>query len=108
MVRELVLKRLYNLSNEQMEYQLLDRMSHQRFGLLQDAMNIPDRNTIWRFAQRIGVDGATVLFQGVDAQLQRHGYIARDGQAIDATLMPTPRQHIGKEGKKRLCHRHRQ
>jgi len=30
-------------------------------------MNIPDRNTIWRFAQRIGVDGATALLQGVDA-----------------------------------------
>lgn len=30
-VRILVLKRLYNLSDEQMEYQLLDRMSYQRF-----------------------------------------------------------------------------
>ncbi|ANG63104.1 hypothetical protein A8C75_11890 [Marinobacterium aestuarii] len=30
MVRILVLKRLYNLSDEQMEYQLLDRMSYQR------------------------------------------------------------------------------
>ena len=103
MVRVLVLKRLYNLSDEQMEYQLLDRMSYQRFCLLQDAMNIPDRNTIWRFAQRSGVDGATVLLQGVDAQLQRHGYIARSGQAIDATLVPAPRQHIGKEDKERLA-----
>jgi len=31
MVRILVLKRLYNLSDEQMEYQLLDRMSYKRF-----------------------------------------------------------------------------
>ena len=31
MVRVLVLKRLYNLSDEQMEYQLLDRGSYQRF-----------------------------------------------------------------------------
>lgn len=37
MVRILVLKRLYNLSHEQMEYQLLDRASYQRFCLLQDA-----------------------------------------------------------------------
>ena len=54
----MVLKRLYNLSDEQMEYQLLDRMSYQRFCLLQDAMNVPDRNTIWRFGEPIGVDGA--------------------------------------------------
>ena len=69
MVRILVLKRLYNLSDEQMEYQLLDRASYQRFCLLQDAMHVPDRNTIWRFGERLGVDGATALLQGVDAQL---------------------------------------
>ncbi|MCC4607767.1 IS5 family transposase [Xanthomonas campestris pv. zinniae] len=102
MVRILVLKRLYNLSDEQMEYQLLDRTSYQRFCLLQDAMNVPDRNTIWRFGERLGVDGATALFQGVDAQLQRHGYIARGGQAIDATLVPAPRQHIGREDRQTL------
>ena len=43
----LVLKRQYNLSDEHMEYQLLDRMSYQRFCLLQDSMNVPDRNSIW-------------------------------------------------------------
>lgn len=102
MVRVLVLKRLYNLSDEQMEYQLLDRMSYQRFCLLEQSMNVPDRNTIWRFAQRLGVDGAVALFQGVDAQLHRHGYIARGGQAIDATLVPAPKQHLSKEDKAQL------
>ena len=102
MVRVLVLKRLYNLSDEQMEYQLLDRMSYQRFCLLQDSMNVPDRNTIWRFGERIGVDGATALLQGVDEQLHRHGYIARGGQSIDATLVPAPRQHIGKDDRRKL------
>ena len=77
MVRILVLKRLYNLSDEQVEYQLLDGMSYQRFCLLQDSMNVPDRNTIWRFGERIGVDGSTALLHGVDAQLHRHGFIAR-------------------------------
>jgi len=102
MVRILVLKRLYNLSDEQMEYQLLDRASYQRFCLLQDAMHVPDRNTIWRFGERLGVDGATALLQGVDAQLHRHGYIARGGQAIDATLIPAPRQHLRKEDRDKL------
>ena len=103
MVRILVLKRLYNLSDEQMEYQLLDRMSYQRFCLLQNSMNVPDRNTIWRFSERIGIDGVTALFQGVDAQLHRHGYIARGGQAIDATLVPAPRQRIGKDERNQLA-----
>lgn len=43
------LKQLYNLSDEQSEYQLLDRMSYQRFCLLTDSANIPYRNTIWDF-----------------------------------------------------------
>ncbi len=90
MVRILVLKRLYNLSHEQMEYQLLDRASYQRFCLLQDAMNVPDRNTIWRFGERLGVDGATVLFQGVDAQLHRHGYMVGPAKF---TRLPPPAGH---------------
>ncbi len=64
---------------------------------LQDSMNLPNRNTIWRFAQCIGVDGAAALLQCVDAQLQRLGYIARGGQPSNATLVSAPRQHVGKE-----------
>ena len=41
MVRILILKYLYNLSDGQMEYQLLDRMSYQRFCLLTDSANDP-------------------------------------------------------------------
>ena len=63
MVRILLLKRLYNLSDEQMEYQLLDRLSYKRFCGLVDALNIPDphervdiREPHWR-RWRAGVVG---------------------------------------------------
>lgn len=93
MVRIVVLKRLYNLSDEQMEYQLLDRMSYKRFCALSDATNIPDRTTVWTFENRIGEAGAKALFDGVSAQLLKRGFIARGGQIIDATLVPAPKQH---------------
>ena len=93
MVRILVLKRLYNLSDEQMEYQLLDRMSYKRFCGLANATNIPDRTTVWTFENRIGEAGAKALFDGVSAQLLKKGFIARGGQIIDATLVPAPKQH---------------
>lgn len=96
MVRILVLKRLNNHSDEQMEYQLLDRMSYQRFCGLENSSNIPDRTTIWLFAKRIGEAGALALFEGVHAQLMRHGYMARGGQIIDATLIPAPKQKMSK------------
>ena len=102
MVRILVLKRLYNLSDEQMEYQLLDRMSYQRFCGLGMAVNIPDRTTIWTFENRIGETGAQALFDGVSAQLLKQGYIARGGQIIDATLVPAPKQHNSRSEKELL------
>lgn len=96
MVRILILKRLYNLSDEQMEYQLLDRMSYKRFCGLANATNVPDRTTVWTFENRIGEAGAKALFDGVSAQLLKKGFIARGGQIIDATLVPAPRQHNGR------------
>jgi IS5 family transposase len=99
MVRILVLKRLYNLSDEQMEYQLLDRMSYKRFCGLTQATNIPDRTTVWTFENRIGEAGAQAIFEGVSAQLLKKGFIARGGQIIDATLVPAPRQHNSRDEK---------
>ncbi|MYM85541.1 IS5/IS1182 family transposase, partial [Duganella sp. FT50W] len=47
MVRILLIQQLFNLSDEQMEFQLLDRLSFQRFAGLRDSSQIPDRTTIW-------------------------------------------------------------
>src|SRR5690625_2447304 len=77
MVRILMLKRLHNLSDEQMEYQLLDRMSFQRFCGLTFSRTVPDRTTIWSFENRIGTEGAHAIFQAMNRQLERKGYIAR-------------------------------
>jgi IS5 family transposase len=46
MVRILVLKRLNNLSDERMEFLLLDRPSYQRFCGMTQALMVPDRQTI--------------------------------------------------------------
>jgi transposase, IS5 family len=102
MVRILILKRLYNLSDEQMQYQLLDRMSYKRFCGLTQANHIPDRTTVWTFENRIGPAAATAIFDGVSAQLLKKGFIARAGQMVDATLVPAPRQHFTKEDKEQL------
>ncbi len=72
MVRILVFKRLYNLSDEQMEFPLRDRMSYKRLCGLTQACNIPNRTTIWTFDNRISEAGAQALFDGVtDQQMRR-------------------------------------
>jgi len=98
MVRALILQHLYNLSDEQMEYQVLDRLSFQRFLGLRRSSQVPDRTTFWTFRERLTAAGAgDALFEAVNRQLAQHGYIARGGQLVDASLVPVPRQHVTQE-----------
>lgn len=88
-----VLQALYNLSDEQVETQVRDRLSFMRFlGLdLNDA--VPDATTIWLFREALVeaklIDG---LFSRFDQHLQAKGFIARGGQIIDATIVSAPKQ----------------
>ena len=47
----LILQSLYNLSDEALEYQILDRYSFSRFLGLHTASKVPDATTIWRFRE---------------------------------------------------------
>jgi hypothetical protein len=47
MFRMLILQSLYNLSDEQIEYQVRDRMSFTRFLALEFEDDIPDGTTLW-------------------------------------------------------------
>jgi len=100
MVRVLLIQQLFNLSDEQMEFQLLDRLSFQRFVGLRDSSQIPDRTTIWLFKERlIAANASETIFAAVNRQLNQHGYIARGGQMIDASIVPVPRQGMTAEEK---------
>lgn len=100
MVRVIVLQQLYNLSDEQMEFQLLDRLSFQRFVFLRHSSQIPDRTTLWTFKEGLlKADAGETVFEAVNRELDKHGYIARCGQIIDTTLVPAPRQQIDKKEK---------
>lgn len=94
MTRLLVLQQLFNLSDEQMEFQLLDRMSFQRFAGLKHSGRVPDRNTIWVFRERlVQANVEHQIFAEVQRQLQEYGFRAREGQIIDASIVRAPTQH---------------
>jgi IS5 family transposase len=100
MVRILLLQQLFNLSDEVMEFQLLDRMSFLRFTRLADTSQIPDRMTIWIFKERLIKAGASAsVFDAVNRQLAKYGYIARGGQIIDAGIVQVHKQSLNKEEK---------
>lgn len=100
MVRILLIQQLFNLSDEQMEFQLLDRLSFQRFAGLRDSSQFPDRTTIWTFKERLIKAGASEsVFDAVNRQLAWHGCIARGGQMVDASIVQAPKQSLTKDEK---------
>lgn len=66
MVKILVLQQLYNLSDDALEYQLLDRRSFLQLLELTDGSSIPDSKTIWLCRDRLAQAGAgTPVFDQV-------------------------------------------
>jgi IS5 family transposase len=98
MFRMLVLQSLYNLSDEQVEYQVSDRMSFTRFLRLGIEDRVPDGTTLWLFRETLGKAGLIEkLFKRFSRHLDAKGYIARGGQMVDATIVPVPKQRNSRE-----------
>jgi len=93
-----VLQTLYNLADEQVEYQVRDRLSFMRFLGLGLEDTVPDATTVWLFREAlIKVNLVKALFERFDGYLNAKGYIARGGQIVDATIVSAPRQHNRRE-----------
>lgn len=98
MFRMLVVQSLYNLSDEQAEYQARDRLSFTRFLTLGIEDRIPDGTTLWLFREKLAKAGLIEkLFEQFGRYLEAQGYIARGGQMVDATIVPVPRQRNSRE-----------
>lgn len=96
--RMLVLQSLYNLSDEQVEYQVRDRLSFTRFLRLGIEDRIPDGTTLWLFREKLAQAGLIdKLFDRFDRHLGAKGYIARGGQIVDATIVAVPTQRNTRE-----------
>lgn len=93
MFKILILQRYYNLSDNQIEYQILDRLSFCRFlGLSLNDM-VPDEKTVWEFRNKLIQKGLEKeLFEKFTSLLETHGLIANKGKIIDASFVEAPRQ----------------
>lgn len=94
MFKVLVLQTLYNLADEQVEYQIRDRLSFMRFLGLGLEDTVPDATTVWLFREALAKAGMVKsLFERFNQHLDAKGYIARGGQIVDATIVNAPKQH---------------
>ena len=106
MFKAIILCALYNLSDDQVEYQMRDRLSFDKLrtssfvrflGLaLED--KVPDAKTVWLYREQLSQAGLIeVLFDDFDAYLKSQGYQAMGGQIMDASIVSVPVQRNSRD-----------
>lgn len=103
MFKTLVIKRLYNLSLDQTEYQINDRISFMRFLGLGLGDSIPDAKTIWVYEDLLSKSKAgKELFDMFFDAIAAKGYITRAGSIVDASFIEAPKRKNTKEQRETL------
>ena len=98
MFKAIVLCALYNLSDDQVEYQMRDRLSFVRFLALTLEDKVPDAKTVWLYREQLSQAGVIeALFDDFDGYLKSQGYQAMGGQIIDASIVAAPIQRNSRE-----------
>lgn len=93
MFKILILQSLYSLSDQQTQYQILDRRSFHDFLEITEADIVPDQNTIREFREQLTRSGLhDELFGTYANHLEKRGFITRKGNIIDASFVEVPRQ----------------
>lgn len=99
----LILQRLFNISDDQAEYQINDRVSFMRFLGLSLGETVPDAKTIWLFRDTlVKADVMRELFDVFGRQLEVRGIITHSGSIVDATFVEAPRQRNNCEENKQI------
>jgi hypothetical protein len=80
MFKLLILQSLYNLSDDALEMQILDRLSFMRFLGLSIGQTVPDATTIWKFRTMLTIASIVKeLFKKFDTYLHDNGFQAMKG-----------------------------
>jgi IS5 family transposase len=94
MFKILILKTLYNLSDENTELLIRNRLSFREFLGLSFSDSVPDARTIWLFAELLkDQEMERHLFDLFHEELARHGLAAKGGCSMDGTFVEVPKQH---------------
>ena len=103
MFKIIILQRLYNLSDEQTEFQLTDRLTFRRFVGLELSHKVPDTNTIWTFKEKLkATANERKLFDCFYAELEKENLIVSKGKMVDASFHDVPRQRNSREANKTI------
>ena len=97
MFKILILQRYYNLSDDQVEFQINDRMSFMRFLNLTISDVVPDSKTVWNFRQQIiEMQLIDQIFELFLCELERLNLVVNEGKIVDASFIEVPKQRNSK------------
>ena len=103
MFKIMFIQRYYNLSDNQAEYQIIDRLSFKIFLGLESGDKVPDEKTIWAFREKLTDMGLVEdLFDLFGQQLKEKGLIFNEGKILDASFTEVPRQRNTREENKQI------
>ncbi|MBW8051103.1 MAG: IS5 family transposase [Cytophagales bacterium] len=103
MLKILFIQYLYNLSDPELEDQMIDRFSFQKFVGMNLSNEIPDFSTLWRFKESlICYKLLDKMFDNITMRLEGHNLILKKGTVVDATIIKSKNKPLSKEKRKKL------
>lgn len=99
LMKALLLELWYGLSDPELEEQVLDRVSFQRFLGVRNRTDIPDETTVCRFRGKLAeLHAEEELFEVVQDMIDEHGLRVNRGTIVDATIVDAPKGRKGQNG----------
>lgn len=88
MLKLLFVQHLYNLSDPELEDQLLDRRSFRAFVGISSDDEVPDFTTVWLFKEKLIQHGLMdEVFISLVRQLERQNLVIKKGTMVDASIV---------------------
>jgi IS5 family transposase len=98
MFKIVMLQQWNNLSDENTEFLINDRMSYQRFLNITPGGKIPDKNTLWDFREILRKSGVEIkLFEMFNKILEENNLVTHEGSILDAAFVTVPKRHTPKK-----------
>jgi IS5 family transposase len=94
---------LYNLSDPELEDQLLDRLSFRSFVGITSDTEVPDFTTVWVFKEKLVEHGLMdSLFDSIVTQLESRHLVLRKGTIVDASIIESSNRPLSKKKRAEL------
>jgi len=98
MFKILIIQQIFGLSDDQAEFQIMDRTSFQQFLGLTMGDKVPDAKSIWNFREKITKQNLErKLFDLFRSFLMEKEMIINEGKMVDASIVSVPRQRNKKD-----------